>query len=55
MSDVEREGESRKRRASSVGRRNQDLPEDEQTLFSDTEEDLDMSGAAKAEAAQAVW
>ena len=55
MSDVEREEGSRKRRASSVGRRNQDLPEDEQTLFSDTEEDLDMSGAAKAEAAQAVW
>jgi len=38
-----------------VGMRNRDLPEDERTLFSDSDGEGDMSGAAKAEAAQAVW
>lgn len=56
-SDEDREHQRRERRASSVGRRNCDLPEDERMLFSDTDEEAegDMSGAAKAEASQAVW
>jgi hypothetical protein len=48
-------GHRRDRRASSVGMRNRDLPEDEQTLFSESDGEEDTSGAAKAEAAQAVW